>query len=180
MEKILASALENLRSAVAAAGAEVTHGPLPEVEGDATQLVQVLQNLIGNALKFHADGPPHVRIQATREGPDWEFSVRDDGIGIAPQYQERIFVIFQRLHTREEYPGSGIGLSVVKKVVERHGGRIWVESSGTRGEGTTFRFTLPVERAAPVPAVGTTPRPRDDRVRREVQSLIEDRLRDLV
>jgi light-regulated signal transduction histidine kinase (bacteriophytochrome) len=104
-------------------------------------LTQVLQNLIGNAIKFHGPNPPVVRVEARQEQGSWVFSVRDNGIGIDPQFYDKIFVIFQRLHTREQYPGTGIGLTVCKKIIERHGGRIWVESRP--GEGTTFYFTIP-------------------------------------
>jgi two-component system, chemotaxis family, sensor kinase Cph1 len=140
--RILAMVLESLRATTDAAGAQVTSDPLPTVIGDATQLGQVFQNLIANAIKFHAEGrPPRVHVSAA-EGPgEWTFAVADNGIGIAPEYFERIFIIFQRLHTIEEYGGTGIGLAVCKKIVERHGGRIWVES--VLGGGSTFRFTVP-------------------------------------
>jgi two-component system, chemotaxis family, sensor kinase Cph1 len=125
-------------------GARVTHDELPTVEGDPTQLRQVFQNLIANGLKFRRPGEaPHVHVSATRIGDAWTFGVRDNGIGIQSQYVDRIFVLFQRLHTRAEYPGTGIGLAICKKIVERHGGRIRVESDTERG--TTFWFTLPAE-----------------------------------
>jgi PAS domain S-box-containing protein len=180
MGQVLALALANLRESISEAKAEVTSGPLPEVEGDPVQLSQVLQNLIGNAVKFRGSTPPHIRVTAERRGPDWRFAVHDDGIGIAPEYQERIFVIFQRLHSREEYPGTGIGLAVCKKVVERHGGKLWVESSGRPGEGATFYFTVPVDRAkapaAPVPRVD----PLVSETKAEALTMIEARLKELV
>jgi PAS domain S-box-containing protein len=142
-EEVLGFALANLRTSIEEAGAEVTHEPLPVVSGDAAQLVELLQNLIGNAIKFRKDDPPKVHLGAKRENGEWVFTVRDNGIGIDPEYSDRIFEVFQRLHTRTEYPGTGIGLAVCKKIVDRHGGRIWVESSP--GRGSAFHFTLPAE-----------------------------------
>jgi light-regulated signal transduction histidine kinase (bacteriophytochrome) len=115
---------------------------LPPVIADEQQLAQLFQNLIGNALKFRGDEPPQVRISAERESGAWVFAVQDNGIGIAPEHSEQIFVLFQRLHSRNKYEGTGIGLAICKKIVERHGGRIWVESEP--GKGATFKFTLPV------------------------------------
>ena len=119
----------------------VTHGPLPTVKADPTQLGEVFQNLIDNAIKFHGGQPPRIEINASRRNGHWLFSVKDNGIGIEPQYQGRIFQMFQRLHGRNEYSGTGIGLAVCRKIVERHGGRIWVESA--KDVGADFRFTLP-------------------------------------
>ncbi len=139
----LDAALHNLRAAIEQSGAVVTHDALPEVAADGSQLVQLFQNLIGNALKFRGREPPRVHVAAERRGDAWEISVRDNGIGIASEYRDRVFVIFQRLHTRGEYPGNGIGLSICKKIVERHGGRIWIESADTGG--SIVHFTLPVK-----------------------------------
>jgi len=140
-EKLLARALVNLRGSIEDNNAVITHDPLPTVLGDDSQLGQLFQNLIGNAIKFHKDDPPQVHISAQKNDDEWLFSVRDNGIGISPQYAERIFVIFQRLHSKTQYPGTGIGLAICKKIVDRHEGRIWVESQP--GVGTTFYFTLP-------------------------------------
>jgi light-regulated signal transduction histidine kinase (bacteriophytochrome) len=139
----LAQALSNLRSALEESRAVVTQDPLPTVVGNGGQIAQVFQNLVSNAIKFRrAEYAPRVHVSAAPHDGVWRFSVRDNGIGIDGQYADRVFVIFQRLHTRAEYPGTGIGLSICKKVIERHGGRIWIESP--RGEdGTTFFFTLP-------------------------------------
>ena len=139
---VLDQALANLKAAIEKSGAVVTHDPLPTVMADNLQLIQLLQNLIGNAIKFHVEKPPCIHVSAEQKGNEWVFSVRDNGIGIDPQYAERIFIIFQRLHTREEYPGTGIGLAICKKIVERGGGRIWVESE--LGKGSTFYFTIPI------------------------------------
>ena len=134
-------ALANLKVAVSESGIKVESGRLPVVMGDSSQLLQLFQNLLSNAIKFRSDKLPAVHISAKVEGPWWIFTVRDNGIGFDMKHADRIFVIFQRLHTKEEYPGSGIGLAICKKIVERHGGRIWVES--LEGTGTSFHFTLP-------------------------------------
>jgi signal transduction histidine kinase len=154
-EEVLQRILTDLRMAIEESGAEVTHDPLPTVWGDATQLGQVLQNLLSNALKFRDQAPPQVHITARLDGGQWVFSVSDNGIGIDPQYAERIFVIFQRLHTKKAYPGTGIGLAICKKIVERHGGRIWVESQP--GRGATFFFTLPAKRQREARASSASP-----------------------
>lgn len=140
-EIVLEQALANLKVAVEEAGAVVTHDPLPTVWADEVQVLMLFQNLIANALKFRGGRRPAIHVGAKERNGEWLFGVRDNGIGIEPQHAERIFVIFQRLHTREEYPGTGLGLAICKKIVERHGGRIWVESQP--GQETTFFFTLP-------------------------------------
>lgn len=134
-------ALANLRKVIEETSAEIIRDPLPVVLGDDAQLAQLFQNLLSNAIKFRGDRVPQVQIRAERDGKDWVFSIRDNGIGIDTQYAEQVFVIFQRLHTRVEYPGTGIGLAICKKIVERHGGRIWVESEPE--QGTTISFVLP-------------------------------------
>jgi PAS domain S-box-containing protein len=137
----LDQALDNLQLAILENKAKVTRMPLPEVLADETQLVQLFQNLVGNAVKFHDEKRPRVHISVESGKKEWVFSVRDNGIGIGSQYADRIFVIFQRLHDRSHYEGTGIGLAMCKKIVQHHGGRIWVESSP--GKGATFFFTLP-------------------------------------
>ena len=139
-ENVIQQATDNLQLAIEESGALVSHDPLPKVMADQIQLVQLFQNLISNAIKFRSEEPPRIHISSKHEKKGQAFSVIDNGIGIAPEYQERIFVIFQRLHDREEYPGTGIGLSICKRIVERHGGQIWVESEP--GKGSTFYFTI--------------------------------------
>jgi PAS domain S-box-containing protein len=135
--------VSDLSAAIADSHASVLRNELPMVQGDPTQLRQLFQNLIANGIKFHRPSTEaQVQVSATRENGAWTFSVRDNGIGIEPQYQERIFALFQRLHTRADYPGTGIGLAICKKIVERHGGQIRVDSAP--GRGTTFLFSLPV------------------------------------
>ncbi|OYW31261.1 MAG: hypothetical protein B7Z47_01575 [Chthoniobacter sp. 12-60-6] len=142
--KVLAAALANLSIATAESGAVITSDGLPMVMGDATQLTQLFQNLIGNAIKFRAERPALIHIGAVLKEDEWWFTVADNGIGMEPQYFERVFQVFQRLHTRRAYQGTGIGLAICKKVVERHGGRIWVESQP--GQGSTFCFTIPAKK----------------------------------
>lgn len=139
--KSLADALANLRTSIEESGAVITSDFLPIVHADVIQLTQLFQNLIANAVKFRGDRRPEIYIGAAREDNAWRFEVRDNGIGIEPQYADRIFMIFQRLHGRTRYPGTGIGLAICKRIIERHGGRIWVESQ--LGRGSTFCFTLP-------------------------------------
>jgi light-regulated signal transduction histidine kinase (bacteriophytochrome) len=141
LDAVLSEALRNLHSSIESAQAKVTSDALPTLAVDATQMMQIFQNLIGNAIKFHSKRPPEIHVSAKKEPGRWVFSVRDNGIGIEPQYYDRIFQIFQRLHTRRHYPGTGIGLAICKKMIERHDGAIWVES--TPGQGSTFYFSLP-------------------------------------
>lgn len=159
---ILSTAIANLQIAIDESQAEITHDPLPTVVADASQLLQVLQNLIANAIKFSREEPPKIHISAVQRTPtpndkpsnliptatEWLFSVRDNGIGLDAQYAQRIFVIFQRLHSRSQYPGTGIGLAICKKIIERHGGNIWVESQPN--QGSIFYFTIPDKAGQPV------------------------------
>jgi light-regulated signal transduction histidine kinase (bacteriophytochrome) len=153
--EVMEQVISDLEGAIEESGGKVTWEALPTVMADATQLAQLLRNLVGNGIKFRGEAPPHVHISAeladsgaglseAQQSPrgEWLFSVRDNGIGIAPKYYERIFQMFERLHHRSEYPGTGIGLAICQKIVERHGGRIWVESE--LGEGSTFYFTIPL------------------------------------
>jgi len=140
VEAVLDKALVNLQAVIRDTGAVVTRDPLPTVEADQPQWVRLLQNLIGNGIKFRGERRPEIHVSARRDQGRWVFSVRDNGIGIEPQYWEKIFVIFQRLHTRQKYSGTGIGLAICKRIVERHGGRIWLESQP--GQGTTFYWTI--------------------------------------
>ncbi|MGD1910704.1 MAG: ATP-binding protein [Rivularia sp. (in: cyanobacteria)] len=142
-EAALEKALNNLRRRITQTGAKITHDELPTVMADSTQLMQLFQNLIGNAIKFRTEKPPEIHIGVSRSEDEWMFSVSDNGIGIEPRFSDRIFVIFQRLHTRDEYPGTGMGLAICKKIALGHRGNIWVESQ--LGEGATFYFTIPVK-----------------------------------
>ncbi len=141
MNGVVKKAVENLRAFIESHQAQVTFDKLPTINADDGQMVQLMQNLIGNAIKFHSVELPEVRISSRENWREYIFSVKDNGIGIASEYQEKIFEMFQRLHTREEYEGTGIGLAISKRIVERHGGRIWVESDGKNG--STFNFTIP-------------------------------------
>jgi signal transduction histidine kinase len=141
-EAALGRACADLRASITESAAEISHGPLPSVPGDAAQFTHLFQNLIGNAIKFRSQAPPRVHVSAERAGEEWVFSVRDNGIGLDPQFADRIFMVFQRLHSHEDYPGTGIGLAIARKIVEHRGGRIWVESEP--GKGATFRFTVPI------------------------------------
>ena len=138
---VLERVLNNLQLTIDDSQAEITYDKLPDIKGDELQLIQLFQNLISNALKFHGEAAPKIHINGKYKGNQIVFSVADQGIGIEPQYSERIFLLFQRLHGKKEYPGTGIGLAICKKIVDRHGGKIWLESRP--GIGTTFYFTLP-------------------------------------
>jgi PAS domain S-box-containing protein len=140
-EAIFADVVSNLGSAIEENGATVTHDPLPTVMADRNQLTSLFQNLLSNAIKFRAADPPVVHVSARRNESEWLFSVRDNGIGIDPEQFERVFLIFQRLHGKSEYSGTGVGLAICRKVVKQHGGKIWIESQA--GKGSTFYFTLP-------------------------------------
>jgi len=142
-EDIVKQAMDNLKVAIEECGASVSHGALPTIKADEGQMIRLFQNLIGNAIKFHGQEPPSVHISAKRKYDVATFSVKDNGIGIDPKHAQSIFEIFRRLHTKEEYPGTGMGLAICKKIVERHGGNIWVQSQP--GEGSTFHFTVQVK-----------------------------------
>jgi len=146
LETVFGDVLEMLEQTIADDGATVTHDPLPVVSCDPTQIGRVFQNLITNAVKFRGDEPPRVHVSARHGDGEWVFSVADNGIGIDPQYFDRIFIIFQRLQSRTDYSGTGMGLAICKRIIQRHGGRIWVESGP--GAGSTFYFTLPDGREA--------------------------------
>jgi light-regulated signal transduction histidine kinase (bacteriophytochrome) len=146
--RIVEQAIDALAGAIEAARAHVTVGDLPVVLADRANLCRVFQNLVGNAVKFTREEAPHVHIEAEREGEHWHFFIRDNGIGMNPEHARRIFEPFQRLHGEEDYPGTGIGLAVCERIIDQHGGRIWVTS--TAGEGSVFHFTLPA--AAPAGA----------------------------
>ncbi len=140
-QEVVADALANLQSSIRESGAEVSFGEMPVVVGDRVQLVQVLQNLIGNAILYRDAAPPRIHVEARRDDDFWKFTVQDNGLGVAPEHHQQIFEIFKRLHARDKYPGTGIGLAVCKKIVERHGGQIGVDSQ--LGAGSVFRFTIP-------------------------------------
>jgi two-component system, chemotaxis family, sensor kinase Cph1 len=169
LDHALDDALANLAYAISTSGAVIERSPLPRIVADKSGMTQVFQNLIGNAIKFRAENTmPVVRVQAEETGTEWLVSISDNGIGIAPEHFQRIFIIFQRLHGRSRYEGTGIGLSICKKVVERHGGRIEVASKP--GQGTTFRIHLP--KNPPQAAAGATT-PADMRLTVEAEALKE-------
>jgi light-regulated signal transduction histidine kinase (bacteriophytochrome) len=141
ISEVLAGVKKNLATTVAESGAVISAADLPIVPGDAVPFTHLFQNLVSNALKYRSGAPPRIVISAKDQGDAWLFAVEDNGIGIPKQFQTQIFGIFKRLHNKNEYPGTGIGLAICQKVVERYGGRIWVESEV--GQGSTFFFTLP-------------------------------------
>jgi hypothetical protein len=141
LEIVLNEVLSNLTVSLEESNTIITHDTLPTILADESQMWQVFQNLILNAIKFHGSNTPIIDIFANRDEKEWIFAVKDNGIGIGKEYQKQIFEVFKRLHTREKYPGSGIGLSISQKIIRRHGGNIWVESE--LGKGSTFYFTIP-------------------------------------
>ena len=142
-DEALDDAIRNLLSIINDSGAIVTREPLPIVTGDPVQLIRLFQNLLVNSIKYRSNEPPRIHVRAEMNESEWTISVRDNGIGIEPQYAEKVFGIFRVLQARDKSSGSGIGLAICRKIVSRHGGRIWVQSQ--LGEGATFRFTLPVK-----------------------------------
>jgi signal transduction histidine kinase len=154
-DDVLRHVLDGLGTMIEETEAKVTADDLPAIPADPTLLRQLLQNLVANAIKFHGDEPPRVHLSARRDGDMWEFACSDNGIGIDPQYADRIFIIFQRLHPKEEYPGTGLGLALCKKIVEYHGGRIWLDPESANGRGTTIRWTMP----ATAPDANSTEQP---------------------
>jgi signal transduction histidine kinase len=143
LNAVASHVVRSLRSSIEASGAEVTHDELPTLSVEPTQMAQLLENLVGNAIKYRKPEPPRIHISAKCSGQEWVFSVRDNGIGIRQEFHERIFEVFRRLHRQDEYWGTGIGLAICRKIVQRHGGRIWVESE--LDVGSTFYFTIPRE-----------------------------------
>ena len=146
--EIVQRVLHDLGASIRESRAIVECDVLPDVMADERQIAQLFQNLIGNALKFRSEEPPHIHVHSEQRDGQWLFQVRDNGIGIAPEHTEQIFLLFQRLHSRDKYSGTGIGLAICKKIIERHGGRIWVESEP--GKGSTFQFTLPESHPAKI------------------------------
>ena len=141
-EAVLEQVVSNLSQAIRESGATIKKGPLPKLRVTEVHLLQLLQNLIENAIKYRGNTPPVIQVEAARDQDLWRISVHDNGIGIAPEYKDPVFGIFRRLHTSDEYTGTGIGLAICQRLVQRYGGRIWVESEG-EGKGSTFHFTLP-------------------------------------
>jgi len=157
---VLETALSNLKVAIQESGASITRTALPRIRMYEFQVEQLFQNLIGNAIRYRGDEAPRISIAAERHGEEWQFSVQDNGIGIEPQFQEQIFGIFKRLHSKTEYPGTGMGLAICQRIVERAGGRIWVESQP--GKGSTFYFTVPCRNAGSEALAGYGTNPQGD------------------
>ena len=143
MQDVVSKTLAVLKLRIEESNAQVITGSLPVISGDEIQMIRVMQNLIVNAIKFHGPEPPKICVSASEGRNEWTFSVKDNGIGLDMKHADKIFQMFQRLHSRSEYPGTGVGLAVAKKIIERHGGRVWVESE--EGKGATFFFTIPVD-----------------------------------
>ncbi len=176
LEETLEKVVRNLQIIIEDSEASITHDALPQVLADDGQMVQLFQNLVGNAIKFHGEAPPKVHVGVRHEGDHWLLFVRDNGIGIDPQFSERVFIIFQRLHSREEYEGTGIGLAICRKIVERHGGRIWVESEP--GKGATFYFTLAVMEE---PVSPEEEQPQDEKAgKKKRRDTVAERAEDLI
>jgi light-regulated signal transduction histidine kinase (bacteriophytochrome) len=172
LEESLKQVLDGLRPVIHKSNALVTHDPLPPVLGDEMQMSQLFQSLIENAIKFHGMQRPRIHVGVRRLGERWLFYVQDNGIGIDPQYSDRLFALFQRLHSQEQYPGRGVGLAISRRIVERHGGRIWVDSEPTKG--ATFYFTLP-------PAESQTPEVMPQEVvKPRTKDTVVDRATDLI
>jgi light-regulated signal transduction histidine kinase (bacteriophytochrome) len=144
MEEIFKSVMMDLTSAIEENKAVITHDLLPEIPGSRLQLRQLLQNLIANGIKYRSAHAPQIHVSTQRHNGSWIFSVRDNGIGIDPQYKDRVFMIFKRLHSKDKYPGTGIGLAICKKIVDQHGGEIWLDSEP--GKGSVFYFSLPLNK----------------------------------
>ncbi len=141
LETVLDAVIHNLKIIIDENNVSISHNNLPTISGDQNQMLQVFQNLISNAIKFHGSQPPKINISVKKNEKEWIIAVKDNGIGIDPKYQKQIFEVFKRLHTKQQYPGTGIGLSITQKIILQHGGQIWVESE--LGKGTTFYFTIP-------------------------------------
>jgi two-component system, chemotaxis family, sensor kinase Cph1 len=143
MNDVMETTIKMLNHSIQESKADIFVGPLPTIVADGSQMMQLMQNLVANAIKFHGTERPMVHVTAKQGPSDWTFSIKDNGIGLDVEYSDRIFQMFQRLHNREEYPGDGVGLAIAKKIIERHGGRIWVESEV--GKGANFLFTVPLD-----------------------------------
>jgi light-regulated signal transduction histidine kinase (bacteriophytochrome) len=144
MDEVVNEVVDDLQISISESGASITHGKLPTITAVRSQMVKLMENLVANSIKYRDVAAPQIEISARRAGMGWLFTVKDNGIGIEPKYADRLFKMFQRLHTKDEYPGTGMGLALARRIVERHGGSIWFESKA--GEGSTFFFTIPIDR----------------------------------